>query len=80
MFLLELPTKADDIRGTDEEELNANNATQIRIKQDGKWCEKVNCAVLAEYKAMLRKWYKGTEGSLVNSIMVQNWSEEKKDR
>ena len=36
--------------------------------------------MLAEYKAMLYKWYKGTGCGSGMSTMFQNWSDEKKDR
>ena len=53
-----LPTKAEDIKSIEEEDLDANDNTRIRIKRDGKWCEKVYCTVLVEYEVMLYTWYK----------------------
>ena len=79
-IIIELPSKAEDIEGIENESLDPNDATRIRIKRDGKWCDKVYRTVLTEYKAMLYKWYKGTGGGLGDKTMFQDWSEEKLDR
>ena len=77
---IELPSKAEDIEGIENETLDPNDATRIRIKRDGKWCNKVYRKVLTEYKAMLYKWYKGTGGGSGDKTMFQDWSEEKLDK
>ena len=79
-IVIELPTKAADIDGIENEVMDPNDATRIRIKRDGKWCDKVYRTVLTEYKAMLYKWYKGTGGGSGEKTMFQDWSEEKMDR
>ena len=75
---IELPQKSYDTNGIDDDELDPNDETRIRIKRDGKWCEKVYKTVLTEYKAMLHKWFKGTGGGSGNSTMFEDWSDEKK--
>ena len=79
-IIIELPSKAEDIEGIENESLDPNNATRIRIKRDCKWYNKVYRTVLTEYKAMLYKWYKGTGGGSGDKTMFQDWSEEKLDR
>ena len=75
-----IPAKASDVEGIINGDMDANELSRIRIKRDGKWCEKVYRTVLAEYKAMLHKWYKGTGGGSGNSVMFEEWSDEKKDK